>query len=448
MNFYRLIILSIIFLPNLTFSIYLPLTINNWGRIKTSSWNGITPLALDLKTGESYELAVILPDKKEMPLKKKITKDFENQDHYTYYLPDTSVLDSITNFNLKIINTKKSWPLKTSKTKITKKTSPPKLSLISVSESVEHGGAGLVVVESEEYKDLTTLAFFDENKIPFYPQTFQRDGFYTILFSWYTDHSTAWTNQYVLAMDNAGNTNTLILSDVKPKIRKYRQSTITLPNDYAQQKAKELALSTEEAKALEGDITAINKALTTPERTFERWKTTRTTFKENAKHIIKTPIVFSEPSLPMSNAIFTATYGDQRKYYYKKKQVRTSVHRGLDYASYKNTPLYALLDGTIIYADWYGGNGKTVIIDHGLNTYSLYAHNSEILVNEGQKVKAGTQISISGTTGQSTGDHLHLSIFIQGMFVEPKEWISAKSIQEIFHKPLEQASEYIKNLTN
>ena len=448
MNFYRLIILSIIFLPSLAFSIYLPLTVNNWGKARAFSWNGITPLALDFQTGETYELAIILPDKTEISLKKEIAKDFENQDHYVFYLPDNSVLDSVDEFNLQIINTKKSWPLKTSKTKITKKTSLPKLSLVSVSDSVEHGGAGLVVVESEKYKDLSTLAFFDENKIPFYPQTFQKDGFYTILFSWYTDHSTKWTNQYILAMDNAGNTNTLILSDVKPIIRKYRQSTITLPNDYAQQKAKELALSKEAAKALEGDINAINKALATPQRTFERWKITRTTFKANAKHIIKAPIVFSEPSLPMSNAVFTGTYGDQRKYYYKKKQVRTSVHRGLDYASYKNTPLYALLDGTIIYADWYGGNGKAVIIDHGLNTYSLYAHNSEILVKEGQKVKAGTQISISGTTGQSTGDHLHLSIFVQGMFVEPKEWISAKSIQETFHKPLEQASEYIKTLTN
>lgn len=448
MNFYRLMILSIIFLPSLTFSIYLPLTVNNWGKSRAFSWNGKTPLALDFKTGEPYELAIILPNKTEISLTKELSKDFENQNHYVFYLPDTSILDSIDEFNLQIVNTKKSWPLKTTKTKITKKTSTPKLSLISVSDSVEHGGAGLVVIESEKYDDLTTLAFFDENKIPFYPQTFQKDGFYTILFSWYTDHSTAWTNQYVLAMDNAGNTNTLILSDVKPIIRKYRQSTITLPNDYAQQKAKELSLSTEEAAALEGDITAINKALTTPERTFERWKATRTTFKENAKNIIKVPIVFSEPSLPMSNAIFTATYGDQRKYFYQKKQVRTSVHRGLDYASYKNTPLYALLDGTIVYADWYGGNGKAVIIDHGLNTYSLYAHNSEILVAEGQKVKAGTQISISGTTGQSTGDHLHLSIFIQGMFVEPKEWISAKSIQETFHKPLEKASEYIQTLTN
>ena len=107
-----------------------------------------------------------------------------------------------------------------------------------------------------------------------------------------------------------------------------------------------------------------------------------------------------------------------------------------------------MLDGTIIYADWYSGNGKSVIIDHGLNTYSLYAHNSKILVTEGQKVKAGTQISISGTTGQSTGDHLHLSIFIQGMFVEPKEWITANSIDKIFHKPLKEASEYIKNITN
>ncbi len=447
MTISRIIILCIALLPISTYSISLPLTINNWGKVQAFNWNGVTPLALDIKTGVYYELAIILLNKKAISLKKDIAKNIENENQYIFYLEDTSILNSINDFHLQIVNTQKSWPLNSSITKITKKTSPPKLSLIAASDSVEHGGAGLVVIESEKYNNLSTLAFLDENNIAFYPQTFQKDGFYTILFAWYTDHSTKWTNQYILAMDKAGNTNTLILSKVIPRSRKYKQSVINLPKDYAKQKAKELELSKEQSAKLEGNITEINKILA-QQRTFERWNKTRTSFSKNAKKIIKTPLVFSKPALPMSNAITTATYGDQRKYFYQKKQVRTSVHRGLDYASYKNTPIYALLDGTIIYADWYSGNGKSVIIDHGLNTYSLYAHNSKILVTEGQKVKAGTQISISGTTGQSTGDHLHLSIFIQGMFVEPKEWITANSIDKIFHKPLKEASEYIKNITN
>ncbi|MGL4677332.1 MAG: M23 family metallopeptidase [Brevinema sp.] len=433
----------LILLPNFIYSISLPLTIDYWGKAKHTAWNITTPLALHMSN--DYELILHLPNQEPILLQKTIAKDLENQDQYIFTLEDQSVLTQLTNaqvFFLEIKNNKKTWPLNSRKTKLSYNNSTPKLRLVSASETITHGGAGLAVVESENYNDLQVLAFIDENNIPFYPKRFQRDGFYTVLFSWYTDHSTNWTNQYILTMDNAGNTNTLLLTNIKALTRNYRQSTIKLPKDYAQQKASELALSKEKATKLEGDIKAINKVLA-EQRTFARWQETRTSFKKNASEILTQTSIFSSPAIPMKNAITTSTYGDRRKYYYQNKLVRQSTHRGLDYASYKNVPIYALLDGMVIYSDWYSGNGKSVIIDHGLNTYSLYAHNSELLAQEGQFVKAGDQISISGTTGQSTGDHLHLSLFVQGIFVEPKEWITKESIDQLFHKPLLKAKEYI-----
>lgn len=440
---FRILLLYFIFLPLYSFSVYVPLNLNSQGKAPAFEWNGVTPLALDIEKGKLYELSVILPNKKEIHLTKTISKDLENQNQYTFFLPDPKVIDSITNFQLKIVNTNKKF-FNTSRTKITKNTNIPILELISISDSVTHGGAGLAVIKSERYEDLYSLAFIDENNIPFYPRTYKKDGFYSILFTWYVDHSTDWKKQYILAIDKAGNTNKLFLSETTPIIRKYRQRTITLPNDYADQKAKELALSQEDAKALEGDFNAINKVLA-KQPTFNRWEQTRTTFKKSAKEIFTSSTIFSKPALPMSNAMVTATYGDQRRYLYQNKLVRRSVHKGHDVASYKNTPIYALLDGTVYYADWYGGNGKAVIIDHGMNVYSMYSHNSEFLVKQGQQVKAGTQISISGTTGQSTGDHLHLTIFIQGMFTEPKEWLKQDSIYTLFHKPLIEADQFIEN---
>lgn len=437
-----------IFIPQQVFtnSLSIPLQLDSWGKIKNTKWNGSTPLSLSLSNGKYYELSIELTNKTKIKLSKSIAKNFENEDHYIFTLENPNILNEQEIFTLKVNNSKKPWPFNSRKAKLRHITSIPKLKQISGSKSVTHGGAGVVVVESEKLSNLSFLAVMDEKHIPFYPKRFIKDGFYATLFPWYTDNSQQWSNQYVLAIDTAGNTNRILI-DTKPIKRTYRQSIIKLPKDYAKQKAEELALSQEKAEKLEGNIEEINKVLA-KQPTFLRWKETRTSFQQNASEILTNNTLFSKPSIPMKKSITTATYGDQRKYYYQGKQVRQSVHRGLDYASFKNVPLYALLDGEVVYSDWYGGNGKTVIIDHGFNTYSLYAHNSELLVKKGQKVLSGEQISISGTTGQSTGDHLHLSIFVQGMFIEPKEWITENSINSLFHQPLFEAQKYIEQQTN
>ncbi len=435
------ILLLMLFCLSKTHAVYVPLEIDNWGKILNKAWNGTTPLATSMKNNVDLILHI---SNTQIPFKKVVSKDFENFDHYTYYLEEPSILEGAKNICIEVKNIGGVWPFNSKKTKINYNNTTPKLSLISATSTVTHGGGGLLVLESENYDDLSMLAFIDDKKIPFYPKRFQKDGFYVILFTWYTDSSRDWTKQYVIAIDNAGNTNRLVLSAVKPKTRDYRQSVINLPPDYADQKAKELALSDEQAKKLEGNIDEINKVLA-QQRTFSRWNETRTTFKKNAKEIVTKSTVFSNPAEPLKNSVKTATYGDQRKYYYQNQLVRQSVHRGLDFASTKNSPVYSLLDGEVVYADWYGGNGKSIVIYHGLNTYTLYAHNEELLVKEGQKVKAGEQISISGTTGQSTGDHLHLSVIVQGMYLEPEEWLTRNSIDRLFHNPLKEAESYIKN---
>ena len=429
--------------PILSFTIYTPLDINSRGKVPSFEWNAQTPLAVDIENGEKYQLS-ILKNNLTIDLTKKISKDFENKDHYIFSVHDLSLLSNTTELTLQIVNTQKKWPFNTSKTKITINTNSPLLEMLSISDTVTHGGAGLVVVQSEKKEDLSFLAVMDERGIPFYPRIFKKDGFYSILFPWYSDYSKDWGEKYILAIDSAGN-HTKIPLDTNPLNRSYRQRVITLPPDYAAQKAKELVLDAKDAKKLEGDINAINAQLA-KQVTFNRWVETRTSFDESTKKIIKSPEFFSQPSMPMSNAITTAYYGDKRRYYYQNKVVRQSVHRGHDYASYPNTPIYALLDGTVVHGDWYGGNGKTVVLDHGMHVYSMYAHNKEILVKKGQKIKAGTQISISGTTGQSTGDHLHLSIFVQGMYIEPKEWLKYDSIDKLFHKPLREAEKIIRTL--
>ena len=84
-------------------------------------------------------------------------------------------------------------------------------------------------------------------------------------------------------------------------------------------------------------------------------------------------------------------------------------HQGVDLSnSYE--PVYCMADGTVTTAGWFGTGGIAVTVDHGGGLVTWYLHNSQVLVSVGQRVSAGQQISISGSTGFSTGPHLHFQI--------------------------------------
>jgi len=117
-----------------------------------------------------------------------------------------------------------------------------------------------------------------------------------------------------------------------------------------------------------------------------------------------------------------ATFGDKRSYYYKGKKIGTSVHMGVDIASIAHAPVPAANNGIVVYKGYLGVYGNAVIIDHGLGLFSLYGHLSSFLVNEGQQVKKGDIIGYTGATGLAGGDHLHFSMLVQGVYVNPIEW--------------------------
>ena len=79
--------------------------------------------------------------------------------------------------------------------------------------------------------------------------------------------------------------------------------------------------------------------------------------------------------------------------------------------------------GTVLAAGWIDGYGQTVIIDHGNALGTLYAHQSLIVVEEGDVVRRGTVIGFVGNTGYSTGPHLHWEVRIRGLAVDPGAWL-------------------------
>lgn len=104
---------------------------------------------------------------------------------------------------------------------------------------------------------------------------------------------------------------------------------------------------------------------------------------------------------------------------------RGEFHSGIDIGTggVTNIPVYAMSGGKVIIARWYGGYGYCVVIDHGSGLASLYGHNNKLLVTEGQTVSGGQRISLSGSTGRSTGPHVHFGIQKNGQYINPAPYL-------------------------
>lgn len=99
-------------------------------------------------------------------------------------------------------------------------------------------------------------------------------------------------------------------------------------------------------------------------------------------------------------------------------------HNGVDFDAETGDPVYAVYPGTVTHAGWETGFGNLVIIDHGDGIETYYAHNSEVLVSEGDWVDAGGRIANAGNTGRSFGSHVHFEVHVNGEPVEPLSYLS------------------------
>ena len=105
-----------------------------------------------------------------------------------------------------------------------------------------------------------------------------------------------------------------------------------------------------------------------------------------------------------------------------------AFHYGTDIAAGCGRAVSAATGGTVIYAGYLGSYGNWVLLDHGNGVQTGYAHNSQILVSNGQQVAAGETISLVGTTGASSGCHLHFETRVDGARINPAPFMSARGI--------------------
>lgn len=136
---------------------------------------------------------------------------------------------------------------------------------------------------------------------------------------------------------------------------------------------------------------------------------------------------FTEPQqweglfqMPVTTTIITAPYGDSRSYNGGPVEI---YHTGVDFAGTVGTPILAAANGTVVFSDTIRLRGLTLIIDHGVGVISAYFHLSESFVTVGEQVKAGQQIASGGSTGLSTGPHLHWDLRVNNVPVNGLEWL-------------------------
>ena len=305
----------------------------------------------------------------------------------------------------------------------------PNVNVIANSYSITQGGSALVVFQADDAN--LDMIYVEAGKEKFKAQPYKKEGYYAALIAWPFTEEDFKAN--VVAIDAAKNSREVEVPFYL-KNHQYRVSWIKASDDFINGKITDLASSDPEYAHIEDKLEKL-KAIN------ETMRLKNEALIHSLSKNVSSDMLESwklNKFYPLRNGQKVASYGDHRHYYYddKDNEVSQSYHVGYDLASTKMATIKASNPGTVVYANENGIYGNMPMIDHGLGLYSLYGHCSQLLVNEGDEVKAGDDIAKTGITGLALGDHLHFGIVVQGIEVRPVEWFDQewirKNVDDIF----------------
>jgi len=302
---------------------------------------------------------------------------------------------------------------------VTLDTHPPKISILHSTRYVSPGGSGIVVYkinDTVEKHGVTVNGHFN----PGFPVSENEDGRYIAYFG-LEFSTTAIESATVNAFDLAGNSGTASFGMILKK-QKFDEDQINISDNFLNLKLPEFI---QEYPQLSGSLVEQFVYVNSQVR------------KENYQKIVE---VCSNPSPVrlwhgvferMSRSSRMAGFAEHRTYYYNNEEIDQQVHLGIDLASTKRAEVHAANRGNVVFADYLGIYGNTVILDHGQGVFTLYSHLSEIDTAVGELKEKGAAIGFTGTSGMAGGDHLHFSVLINGIFVTPIEWWDQQWLQLI-----------------
>ena len=307
-----------------------------------------------------------------------------------------------------------------SEVKLPVRLAPPSLAILSNFHFVRQGGSELVVYRVGEgaVRDGIQAGswWFPGFQMP---GGDKRQRF--ALFAFPYDLSDP-TKVRLVAVDEVGNRAEAAFID-KFTPRPITTDTIQVNDAFMNKVVPEIMSQSEEVEDqgnLLANYLAINRDL--------RKKNARTLQEMGAKS--ERRFLWTQPFIPMMNAAITAAFADRRTYVYNGKDIDQQDHLGFDMASVERDAIQSSNRGKVVLARFFGIYGNAVVVDHGFGLQSLYGHLSSIAVQEGQMVERGQELGRSGETGLAGGDHLHFTMLIQGLAVNPVEWWDPHWIQD------------------
>lgn len=152
--------------------------------------------------------------------------------------------------------------------------------------------------------------------------------------------------------------------------------------------------------------------------------------RRESDRLMKVLAASSEKSLwdgpfiqPLAVSEIISSFGKKRMYYIGGKRIRVRHHRGIDYRAARGTPVFAPNHGIVVLTADRVTTGNTLVIDHGHGVFSLFFHLDSISVEEGARVRSGDKVAEAGLTGIAVGPHLHWSIWVDGIYINPRDWL-------------------------
>jgi murein DD-endopeptidase MepM/ murein hydrolase activator NlpD len=301
-------------------------------------------------------------------------------------------------------------------------TKKPVANVISNSRYIQRGGSAVVVVKVKD-DNLKDAYISFNNKERFELTPYYKEDYYCAFIAWPIDIE-KFSRVNLVVVDKANN-KTISKIPFYVQNKKIQIDNIQLSTKFINNVSKSVLEQSFEAVPKDMKEVFVYSNTILRSRNIDTIK--NTAVKSMSDELVEEFTI--EPFKRLRGSKTVAKYAERRHYFLDKDKINEAWHLGIDWASVKKASIHSSNKGVVIFKDYLGLYGNTIIIDHGMGVSSLYAHTSSQDVEVGDLVELNQKIANTGATGAVFGDHLHFGILVQGIEVNPLEWMDKKWIQ-------------------
>jgi len=316
----------------------------------------------------------------------------------------------------------------------------PLARVISNSYNIKRGGSAAVVVEVKD-ENLKDKYITFNNKYRFELIPYIKEGYYVSIIAWPVDiEFDDFDIVNLVAFDEANN-KTVTKVPFYIKDLKIKNDKLKISDNFINK------VSIPVLQKSDYDVPQTNQEIFIKQNRELRGNNVKMIKDESLKHMSREMVSnFNiKPFKRLNGSKTFAGFAEKREYFYNGEKIDEAWHLGMDWASIKHAQVKISNRGKVIFNNYLGIYGNALIVDHGFGIQTLYAHTSQFLVTKGDEVKAGKVIANTGSTGAVFGDHLHFGVLVQGIEVNPIEWMDRNWIKTRITNILMEAKQEIRS---